>query len=897
MSDNYNPDDDDFKAELEKDGIDWKEVKAKAIKKYIEVFGDHAIENVNLNLPDYSTLDDELVNIIEAFEKALETGNEGAILRMFVVLIKDGDSGLLPQKGLLEEAKYYTFKALQIFADKGNVKLLLHVNSVLGNICIKLSQYEEAKTYFTACLNLATELDLKLQKAIAIGNLGGLSFAQGDFNITKNLIEEVSILLGDVELNFNFEPESYQQRYETLVTGKKFWGNFFTERDRSSLLFKIGEDLRKKNKPPVPFNAPKNPFESPLDRYSPPKIPSLKDLQETFSNPSGMRSLADIMKDTQSGTPLPSTDITGMMDFLKKSLGYETEQEKVAREFEADQGRQLVDKAAGIIGETNEQAKGFQDKEKTSQEIFQYEAYKKTIANLFGMQGTMYMTELRYDEAIDSFSKALETIEGLDAPNDVSSLLNNLGSVLARKGDFESAKNYAEQSLEIYELYKNPSIKAGALMVLSMSELSTDPDKANEHALEALKTFEKIGSQSGIIQVLTMLGDINFKLGKLEVSKNYFIRSLEASRSINLVILILDNLFYLFRVSLELEDLEQAKQYAVEAIELSRKTNNKSYLLNVIVAFGGILNTQYLFPESIQYLGEGLSLVDDTEDILVKGKLQNLLGVAYIGMGDASKAGNLFLESLEAMKQVGDEDGIQTAQRNLNFLLTFQNTSEDLTENDAINSFNFGQELFSSGNFAEAKHCFEKSLEIFVKFNNTVQMATLQSFLGMVTLTMGEVEESIVHFKKALKIKGDTVDVDTATILGSLGNAYMFLGDFGKARSFMEQRLNLEKHFKNDAGISETYVLLGTVTLYAGNAVEAESFCVMALEIAKKLAAPQLIVTSLINLGKCQVVGGKKDEGKKNLQEALSMAEGNGFLVMSIEGLMRELGWVRGYLF
>ncbi|CAH0546514.1 unnamed protein product [Brassicogethes aeneus] len=159
----------------------------------------------------------------------------------------------------------------------------------------------------------------------------------------------------------------------------------------------------------------------------------------------------------------------------------------------------------------------------------------------------------------------------------------------------------------------------------------------------------------------------------------------------------------------------------------------------------------------------------------------------------------------------------------------------------------------------------------------------------------GDCKAGVAFFQAA--IQAGTEDIRTlSAIYSQLGNAYFYLGDYGKAMQYHKHDLTLARSLKDKLGEAKSSGNLGNTLKVMGRFDEAVVFCTRHLEISRELGDKLSEGRALYNLGNVYHAKGKhigrignKDPGdfsddvKKCLHEAVNYYEEN-------LALMRDLG-------
>ena len=94
--------------------------------------------------------------------------------------------------------------------------------------------------------------------------------------------------------------------------------------------------------------------------------------------------------------------------------------------------------------------------------------HTETIARSYMSFGTIYLTNNRYDDALEYLNKGLPAAEKTGKPEVLQPYFNNLGLIYDRRGVYEKALGYYRKSYSALEKMQTPPARqAGALMQIS----------------------------------------------------------------------------------------------------------------------------------------------------------------------------------------------------------------------------------------------------------------------------------------------------------------------------------------------------------------------------------------------------------------------------------------------
>ena len=145
-----------------------------------------------------------------------------------------------------------------------------------------------------------------------------------------------------------------------------------------------------------------------------------------------------------------------------------------------------------------------------------------TLDSLIG-QGRVLMLQGKYDEAAEAFSACLDLLKGHGTKTDVAYSHSDLSEVAFRKGDYETARRHAEESLKLRREAKNEWGIATSQQQLAQAEHKQGLHaEALLHAKESLAIFERLLYKKGIADCLLLIAEIGHDNGDVGIAARLF---------------------------------------------------------------------------------------------------------------------------------------------------------------------------------------------------------------------------------------------------------------------------------------------------------------------------------------------------------------------------------------
>jgi len=259
--------------------------------------------------------------------------------------------------------------------------------------------------------------------------------------------------------------------------------------------------------------------------------------------------------------------------------------------------------------------------QKISFQIFKSLNDSAKMAALYDNLGDTYEKSGRIDSAILIFEKALMLFKAVDDRKNEALSNSSLGMLFWRKGQNSEALKYHYRAYEIRkELNIQSSIAMSANNIGVVHWRLGNYQKALEHYTESLSIRERIGDSTGIVVTSNNIGYIYLKLNHFDKAQSGFEKSLKASKELGYTFGVAYSNHLLSILYLQRKEFQKSIQASLEAIT----HYHEAYELNSVAY-------------SMIYLGE-----------------------AYAGLGNFSKAKEIFYAALDTARKANDKFSLAT---------------------------------------------------------------------------------------------------------------------------------------------------------------------------------------------------------------------------------------------
>lgn len=169
-----------------------------------------------------------------------------------------------------------------------------------------------------------------------------------------------------------------------------------------------------------------------------------------------------------------------------------------------------------------------------SKRIFKNES--TLLANFLSLEGSVYATERKFDQAVHSYQLALRIFDSLELKREAAYVKNNIANVFFNLNDFESAYSYAKASYEVVYALKDTVYYPQIAAILAISEVKTNRIKsARIHAKTAIQDGQKYHLPVAVILGKYAQGDVFSQEKKWDEAKMQYAEVVSLSEKLRLV--------------------------------------------------------------------------------------------------------------------------------------------------------------------------------------------------------------------------------------------------------------------------------------------------------------------------------------------------------------------------
>jgi serine phosphatase RsbU (regulator of sigma subunit)/tetratricopeptide (TPR) repeat protein len=223
-------------------------------------------------------------------------------------------------------------------------------------------------------------------------------------------------------------------------------------------------------------------------------------------------------------------------------------------------------------------------------------------------------------------------------------------------------------------------------------------------------------------------------------------------------------------------------------------------------------------------------------------------------------------EALEISEQINYQEGVSESLGWLSYMYQFNgdyvtslefyekaiayNRKVDDQYSLALDLLNFGTLLDEIGKEDEALNMYREALNIYIHNGDVLDACATYNNIGVIHQRNDEVDSAIIYFEKAYSLvqHEDEAVADKIYILSNLGYAYMDIGKFGIASTYLGEARGLSKWDSDPKDQFFIYSTYSEMYLKQGMLDSALFYANVAHSLSSSTNSPSLVHQNLVNL-------------------------------------------------
>ena len=396
--------------------------------------------------------------------------------------------------------------------------------------------------------------------------------------------------------------------------------------------------------------------------------------------------------------------------------------------------------------------------------------------------------------------------------------LSHKGSFNSEKGQFSSALNYFQQSIEVYESIND---KRGiADIYRRMAEVLNDQTKF----LSALQYLEKsqaicheLNDKYLIARNHMVFGLVFYYQGYYAKARASYYESLKIFEELNdqlYIVSVKDNISTTIGFQ---GQYKKAIEQKMRFIDYYRETNNLydlSYTYRIIGLFFGKMGD---YTNALYYTNEGIRISEEIgqEDHIAFLRLNR--GGFYLELGNYAKAFVDFEQSLQTFKKVDRKDLI------------------------AICLDQIGLLYFHLENYKLSMDYFNQSLDILLKLDSKAYISDVYNHIGKLNDKLGKGSLAQDYYQKSLAINIEIGKINAQSDnFHDIGVSLKEQGNYKGAFDYFQKSKKIREELGDSKGNAEIYLEIGDLKLREGDVNSAKIWCEKGYNLVRELGTLRL---------------------------------------------------------
>jgi signal transduction histidine kinase len=300
-------------------------------------------------------------------------------------------------------------------------------------------------------------------------------------------------------------------------------------------------------------------------------------------------------------TPIPDTVKVWALNELsreyiygapEKSLSMATESQKLARKIGYSRGEAYSYRVMATLSATQDQYLSYSENLQKAIRLFIMLKDSIGLGNCYITEAVVHDRQLKFDQAVDSYGKALAIFKNARMNERVAVCANNMGFVYYRMGSFEEAKKILLEAVEINKPLNNASLLMGIYDNLGLvySKLG-DVDTAHEYFESVIALHDELKENSNAeayVETLIELSVIYYGRNQLDKQKYYLDLAKKTAEEFQYLELLKQANYNLTVYHLHTGDIKKAYQalqsfnVADDSLTLQRTRNEAAIITSII---------------------------------------------------------------------------------------------------------------------------------------------------------------------------------------------------------------------------------------------------------------------------------------------------------------------------
>ncbi|GEM_PF-1328690 len=470
----------------------------------------------------------------------------------------------------------------------------------------------------------------------------------------------------------------------------------------------------------------------------------------------------------------------------------------------------------------------------------------------------------------------------------------------------ESTVDSLENELSFNQ--ENDTARVQLLLRLSRELSSSNPDRAQEYARQALKLSRDISYVKGTGCALLQLASFAFRTGDFDQAGHLAEESLRELEKSNCPAEIAEAWCAFASVQMARYHYDAAATCLRRALSIYTKIGDSNKIIEMHQRLSAVFLKQHNIEGAYELLRSFLQKQRRCGNEKGIGACLLCLGEIFIRQAEYDSARVCFRQGLQISEAFGNLDAASACFYNLGELFLRQqeydsakvyfqrclHTTEQLGNPEKA-GYTYGAvgNLYAEiGIYAEAMSHYRRSYELRENIGNRSGMAFMLNNIGTIHLSTGVYDSALWYCDRALALQEELRDTSgIADVVTNIGVVYMNWGNCSEAITWFSRAAALRETIHDRIGLSKAYNNIAACYIQLGKIKEALSFFERAFLIREELNDRPGIASILLNLGICYYQVGETEKAIQTLSRAgeMNMTLGIKEVAARIQGVLSAI--------
>jgi Nif-specific regulatory protein len=274
---------------------------------------------------------------------------------------------------------------------------------------------------------------------------------------------------------------------------------------------------------------------------------------------------------------------------------------------------------------------------------------REKSAEIRAKLGSVYSKKGEYDTAIQHLETSLENASKKALPE----VLVRLGTIYFRKSDYDSARRFLNQALD--QLGGTEESEIAGHVWSTLVGVHAHLGKYREAlrcSKKSLDIFKSLKNKPGLAAGLTNSGNIHYAINELKQALQCYEKGVKLADEIGdrpLAAMVLDNLG---NAHCRTEDYSRAAECSEKSLRIRQRIGDKWGTANSLNNLANIYTTQGQYSKGVPLLRKGLVIMDSVGDEFLRATYFNHLGSIYDNVCAYSRAISYYRKALSIREEI-----------------------------------------------------------------------------------------------------------------------------------------------------------------------------------------------------------------------------------------------------